>query len=221
MKLTRILITAFIAFAPTLAFAQSSIPTEVRTQMVQASSPQAAGTPIGVPVAVVQQPAAPQKITIAGGDLAAELINWLALVFGAPVAGFVVMWARALAKKAGVDMSDAMGAKLDDMLQRGITQAAAKAGHDLQGTLQVDVQNKLLQEAVQYAQAHGANTINDLAAGNSLLAPLKQVDPNDPQVQAALRARATALLDKMTPNTILNVGGNPAQAASSPTTGQS
>lgn len=145
------------------------------------------------------------------GTLSGELLNWLALVFGAPVASFLVLWLRALAKKVGVDVSQAMSDKLQDIFKRGLQIEAAKVGADLDGKLDVSVQNKLLAGAVEYAKAHGADTIKDLASGNSTLGFLKSFDPNDPKVQEALAARATAALNEITPEAVIHT--DPAQVA--------
>lgn len=162
---------------------------------------------VGGNVAVITLPS--EKTTFSVGTLGGELLQWLALVFGAPIASFIVLWVRAVAKKAGVDLSDAMSEKLQEILKRGLKVEAAKIGADLDGKLSIEVQNKMLAGAVQYAKDHGADTIKDLATNNSTLAFLKTVDPNDPKTQEALAARATAALSEITPEAVMHT--DPAQ----------
>lgn len=213
-KLAALAFSAFLFASPSGAFAQ--MPPASPAQAAQA---QGVYPPVGAPmpsVIVDQRP--PADTSFSFGTGASQLLGWLALVFGGPIASYAVLWLRALAKKAGVEMSQAMSDELQDKFKRGMTAEAAKIGADLDGKLTVDVQNKLLAAGVDYVKAHGINTVKDLSARNSALGFLKSFDPSDPKVQEALAARATTALNEITPNTVLATSAAATEAAKSATT---
>lgn len=166
------------AAAAPLAAQQSTAPTTA----VRADQPQGIGTPVGVPVAIVQQPA-----QIAVGSIAGDILQWIAVVFGPVISGAAVMLATKWLKKWGVDIKDADRARLDDLIQNGIANAAQAASVNLTAMPPVAVRNQLVASAVEYAKAHGADTLKSLGAP----------DPNDPKVIEALRARAADQINKV------------------------
>lgn len=183
-------------------------------QFAGSPPPAAAGGPVAVgqaqaqaqvdpnsgKVAIVVAPPNPAEASISFGTLGGQLLTWAALLFGGVIATFVVKWVQALAKKAGVDVSQAQSDKLNAMLENSIHLAAQKAETKLDGTMTVEVKNKVVADAVQYAKEHGADTIKDLAG----------VDPNDPKIQEALKARAAKALATVSPDAVLAPAASPA-----------
>jgi hypothetical protein len=181
----------FIAFTPSAALTQSvGGPVAAGQAMAQVDP--------GGRVAIVAVPPVPDA-SVSVGTLGGQLLGWIAAVFGTPIAMFLVAWVRAIAKKAGVEVSAAMGEKLDGIIENGIHAAAAKAQADLSGKMTVEIKNQVLAGAVAYAQTHGADTIKDLANNNSSLGWLKQFDPNSDEVKQALAARAARALNEIAP----------------------
>ena len=182
----KLLLAAFLFLAPAISFAQA-IPNA--TPPVAGMAPQIGVTP--TPIVIDQRPPADTSVSV--GTLGADVIEWLGAV-AIPVLGtFLTKWLMALAKKAGVELSQAQSDKLDGMIENGLHDALAKAGADLTGKLTVDVKNKAVADAVAYAQAHGADTIKAMSG----------VDVSDPKVTEALQARAAKLLNKIGPDAVL------------------
>ena len=203
MKIFKLIMIAFLLMAPVAAFAQPTPPISGSAQV----------DPLPGHVTIIQTAPAPSSTpaaTISVGTFSGEVLNWVAMVFGTPVAGFLILWLKALAKKAGIEVSQAASDKLDAIIVNGINIGAAKAGADLAGKMTVEVQNKVLADAVNYSKDHGANTISDLAASNGgVFSFLKGFDPNDPKVHEALAARATATLNTLSPDTVIAAASLP------------
>jgi hypothetical protein len=187
-----IIFAAFLLLAPVAAVAQAS-PPPASTGPVAVGQAMAHVDQQGQ-VAIVQAPA-----SVSFGSLGGELLQWLALVFGAPIATFITLWMKALAKRAGVEVTAAMSDKLDGIIQNGLMAGAHNIGADMKGRLNVDVRNDMVAQAVAYAQAHGADTIKDLSNSNTSFAWMKSFDPNSAAVQEALRARAAKVLNDVSP----------------------
>ena len=128
--------------------------------------------------------------TISVGTLAGQVLAWLSAVFIPVVGTFLTRWLIALAKKAGVEASQAMSDRLDQIIENGLHSGASTVQADLTGKLNVDVKNDVIRNAVQYAQAHGVETIKNLTGS----------DPTDPKVIEALQARATKVLANIGPD---------------------
>jgi len=134
---------------------------------------------------------APATVTVHGGDLAASFLEWLQAVFGAIFAGIGTLILVKIRQYFGLKTSEAQKAALQEIVTNGVNAAAAKAEAALKNnpTLDVNVKNVVAQDAVAYAQSHGAELIKALG-----------LDPNSGDAVDALKARvATAMNDKRTP----------------------
>ena len=134
------------------------------------------------------------------GSWLSDLLQGLVGIFGSVISVFLTKWVMAVAKKAGVDATQAMSDKLDAIITRGLHDAALRAGQDLTGKLNVQIKNQVVAQAVTYAQAHAAETVKDLVG----------VDINDPKVVQALQARAATALSAIGPDAVLAPKPTPA-----------
>jgi hypothetical protein len=141
------------------------------------------------PVTVTPAPAADFSI----GTWIADLLGSLVAIFGSVIATFLTKWVMAVARKAGIEASQAMSDKLDQIINNGLHNGAANLQHDLNGKLNVQVKNEVIAQAVTYAQSHGADTIKDVSG----------LDTNDPKVVEALQARAAKLLSNIGPDVVI------------------
>ena len=158
-------------------------------------------------VALVQAPSE-STTSFSIGTWIADLLGGLVALFGSVIATFITKWVIAVAKKAGVDATQAMSDRLDQIIENGLHAGAINLGHDLTGKLNVEAKNAVIANAVTYAQAHGADTIKSISG----------LDINDPKTVEALQARAAKALHAIgpdavlapTPTAVVNVkGGDP------------
>ena len=164
------------------------------TVSVPAMADVVASTPVPAPLDAAT--------SVSIGSWLSDLLQGLVGIFGSVISVFLTKWVMAVAKKAGIDATQAMSDKLDAIITRGLHDAALNLGHDLTGKLNVQIKNQVVAQAVTYAQAHGAETVKDLVG----------VDINDPKVVQALQARAATALNAIGPDAVL--APKPAPAAS-------
>jgi ATP-dependent DNA ligase len=150
----------------------------------------------GGKVAIVMAQAVPPTeptTSFSIGTWIADLLGSLVAIFGTVIGTFVTKWVMAVAKKAGLDATQAMSDKLNSIITNGLHDGAAKLGQDITGKMNVQVKNQVIAQAVTYAQSHAVDTIKDLGGG----------DMNDPKVVEALQARAAAALSTIGPDAVL------------------
>ena len=196
------LLLTLVFFAPLGADAQAPTATNAAATPAADMLPHVGVTP--TPIVIDQRPPADTSFSIGTGI--ADLLGTLAAIFGSVIGGFAVKWIKAVAARAGVQVSQDMSDKLDAIIENGIHNGANKIGADLSGKLTVTVKNQVAAEAVKYAQAHGVETIKSLTG----------VDPSDPKVIEALQARAAKALNTIGPDAILPLS-KPTQVAGSGT----
>ena len=129
------------------------------------------------------------ETTISVGTLASQVLNWIMVGF-TPVIGSVVVWilVRVL-KKLGIDATDALRLRLQEMIVNGLNISAKAAEGKLEGKLPVIVKGQIISDTVNYVQAHGAETIKALG-----------LDPQSGPAVDAIKARIeTAIADPMQP----------------------
>jgi hypothetical protein len=165
-------------------------------------APIAAPTP---PAAVVTPPAATappvtqntvtttgpvsSDTTISIGTLAGQVLTWAAAAFGSVAATVFTAWGVRLFKLAGVQMSDAARARLQDIIVNGLNVGAAAATQNLAGKDKIQIKNETVAQAIAYTQAHGADAIKQLG-----------LDPNSGAAIEAIKARIeTAIADPAVP----------------------
>jgi len=91
-------------------------------------------------------------------------VELLATAIAAPVAGILVLWLQAIARKIGVQITDADRARLDGIVQNGVLWAAARAGIALDGKLPLDVRSQIVADAADYTMTYGRDTLKRLKA---------------------------------------------------------
>lgn len=182
--------------APTLIFAQ--VPATIATDPGAAT---AQTTP-------VQQPAGPRTTTIQTndtvkvgfdyGNLLAQIIGWLAVVFGPILATAGAALMVKLLRNAGVDNAAMLSSQLQQTIANGLNAGAAEAQRRTSGLTPIEIKNQAVAFAIQYTLDHRAETIKALG-----------LDPKDGATVKAIQARIeTALVDPATPtNPILQPAG--------------
>ena len=154
---------------------------------------------VQAPPVVVAPPAEPAT-SVSLGSWIADLLGSLVAVFGSVIATFLTKWVMAVAKTAGVNATQAMSDRLNDIIARGLHDGALRLGQDITGKLNVQVKSQIVAQAVAYAQAHGADTVKNLVG----------VDIHDPMVIQALQARAATVLSGIGPDAVLASKNAPA-----------
>jgi hypothetical protein len=154
---------------------------------------------VQAPPVVVAPPAEPAT-SVSLGSWIADLLGSLVAVFGSVIATFLTKWVMAVAKTAGVNATQAMSDRLNDIIARGLHDGALRLGQDITGKLNVQVKSQIVAQAVAYAQTHGADTVKNLVG----------VDIHDPIVIEALQARAATVLSGIGPDAVLAPKNAPA-----------
>lgn len=139
--------------------------------------------------AVVSAAHAADAVTVNTGDVASSALAWVATVatgvVGTAVTTLLVRWFTHL----GVQVTDEMRARLQDIVVNGLNLAAKELEQSLIGKGQVEVKNAVAARTVRYVQEHGADTLKALG-----------LDPMSPAATEAIRARIeTAITDPRAP----------------------
>jgi hypothetical protein len=149
-------------------------------------------TPVPHPMGIgVSSAPTTTTTTISGGDLAAQIIEWLKLAFGTVIAGIGTQIIIKIRTYFGILTTDAQKAQLQALAVNAVNAAASKAEDTLRANphLDIDVKNAVVQDAVSYVQAHGSDVIKALG-----------LDPKSGDAVDAIKARiATAMNSDQTP----------------------
>lgn len=128
---------------------------------------------------------------VKGGDLAAQVLEWLQVAFGSTAGGaFLWVVVRGL-KYLGIQITEAQKSQLQAIIVNGLNAAAARAEANLRANpnLDIPIKSQIVADAVSYTQDHGAETIKALG-----------LDPKSGEAIDAIKARIeTALNDPKTP----------------------
>ena len=155
-----------------------------------------AQTTIGTTPIVTVAPAATQNTvqttgpvtsdtTISVGTLAGQVLTWAVTAFGSLLATIFAAWGVRLFKIAGVQITDAARVRLQEIILNGLNEGAKTEAANLVGKDQVQVKDAIVTKAVNYVQAHGADTIKQLG-----------LDPTSGVAIEAIKARIeTAIND--------------------------
>ena len=138
-----------------------------------------------------------------GGQILADIVAWGEAAFGTALAAVATAGIYKFMQWMGIQVTDGQKAQLQAIVVNGLNDAAAKAQTSLRSDVALDIntKNKIINDAVVYAQVHASDTIKALG-----------LDPDSGEAVEAIRARiATALNDPTTPT----------PPAITPTTGQS
>jgi hypothetical protein len=120
--------------------------------------------------------------TISVGTLAGQALTWVVAVFGVPIGGLITAWVYRLFRLAGIQMTDAMRARFQEIVLNGMHAGAAQAERDLAGRGTVAIHNEAVANTIAYARAHGADELKQMG-----------VDPSDNAVVDVVKARIAAL----------------------------
>lgn len=181
-----------VAPAPTIAVPIQQPPAPVQTEAVPAVTQSTVTTTVPVT----------SSTTISVGDLAGQVLTWAITAFGSLIATIFAAWGIRLFKLAGVQITDAARDRLQQIILNGLNNAAQNVTHDIAGKGQVDVKDAVVQQAIVYAQNHGADAIKQLG-----------LDPNSGAAVEAIKARiATAVADPSVPTPPILNGSNPIPA---------
>jgi hypothetical protein len=164
-------------------------------------APSPLGGPIGSP-GVTTMPSAPatqntitttapvsSETTISVGTLAGQFLSWIMVAFSGPIGGLAVWIMVRVLNNLGITASDAMRARLQEIVVNALNVSAPKVQAELAGKGQVEVKSAVVAQAVAYTQAHGADTIKALG-----------IDPMSATAVDAIKARIeTAIADPTTP----------------------
>lgn len=141
--------------------------------------------------------------TISVGTLAGQVLTWAATAFGSLLATVFAAWGVRLFKLAGVQMTDAMRDRLQEIILNGLNAAAKQETQNLAGKGQVEIKNAVVAQAVAYTQDHGAETIKALG-----------LDPKSGEAVEAIKARIeTAIADPTVPTPTVLDPAAPQKAA--------
>lgn len=130
-----------------------------------------------------------QPVMVDVGTLAGDVLTWVAAIIGPPLAGVIGLWLQRWAKQIGIDVADKDRKRLEEFVQNGIDLGVQQARERAEHLSDIEVRNRALALAVQYAQRHGRETLKRLGAP----------DPTSPEVEEALRARAARILNSVAP----------------------
>jgi hypothetical protein len=129
------------------------------------------------------------ETNISVGTLAGQFLAWIMVAFSGPIGGLAVWIMVRVLKNLGITASDAMRARLQEIVVNALNVSAPKVQADLAGRGQVEIKNAVVAQAVAYTQAHGADTIKALG-----------LDPTSGAAVEAIKARIeTAIADPSTP----------------------
>lgn len=177
--------------APSFAQAPPAPPNQIGSAQVGVSP---------IPIVVSQSPA-----VVDTGSIAGQALIWVVTVFGGAIGTVLTGFIYKLMQKAGVQASQAMREKLQDIAVNAINFAAAQAAQSLAGRGKLEIKNAAVAQAVVYVQEHGAETLKQLG-----------LDPTSPEAVQAITARIeTAIADPATPTAPV-LDGKPADAPAPP-----
>lgn len=206
VRLAALVFAASITVAHAETLTSTTTPPLVTPQTLQPNTP--TGQQIGVtnlPAPVILQSAPTAKLPL--GDYAGEILTWVVTTFGATIGAALTALLVKMLQNAGVQGAGLLRDKLDEIIVNGLNIAAKEAAAGLQGRGQVEVKNEIVRRAVQYAQAHAADTLKALGA-----------DPASAAAIEAIKARIeTAIADPSVPTPAILDGKTTTPANPAPT----
>lgn len=136
-------------------------------------------------VAPVQTPSA----VIDTGTIAGQAVAWMIATFGTTIGAALTALIIRYLKNAGIVGADLLRDKLQRIIVNGLNAGGKMAEDQMVGHGKIEVQNAIVAHAVDYVQAHGADTMKALG-----------MDPTSPEAIESIKARiATAVADPNVP----------------------
>jgi hypothetical protein len=142
--------------------------------------------------------------TISVGTLAGQVLEWVVAVFGAAMGTVATGWFYRLFKLAGVNLTDSMRARLQQIVLNGMHLGALEAQKQLACKGQIDIRNAAVAGTIAYVRSHGADELKQLG-----------INPNSNTLTEVVKARIAALAADPTVATppVLNPPGTPTVVA--------
>jgi len=185
-----ILAATLVALLVPGAFAQAPAPTSVPPASTESPVPPAAAIPAPATQNTITTTApVSSNTTISVGTLAGQFLAWIMVAFSGPIGGLAVWIMVRVLKNLGITATDAMRARLQEIVVNALNVSAPVVQSQLSGKGDVDLKNEVVARAIAYTQAHGADTIKALG-----------LDPLSGAAVQAIKARIeTAIADPATP----------------------
>lgn len=143
------------------------------------------------------------ETTISVGSIAAQALEWVGATFGAVIGTALTALIMKWFKLAGIQISDAARARLQEIVVNGLNASAKAAETELQGRGQVEIKNATVAKTIAYVQAHGADSIKQLG-----------LQPTEQAAVDAIKARIeTAVADPTVPTPAVMDAPEPTVAA--------
>lgn len=103
------------------------------------------------------------KVTVDVGLFGSQIIAWLVTTFGGVVSLALSAWLFTLIQKMRIQATETLRKRFQEIILSGISIGAAKAEENLRaGAPKIEIKNEAAATAVQYVQAHGAETAKKL-----------------------------------------------------------
>lgn len=110
----------------------------------------------------VESSGVPVKTTVSVGTLGSQVLDWVLVTFGSTIGlaatAVLMRWLKLL----GIQASDAMRDKLQQMVVNGMNLAGAWAEENMKDRGKVEIKNEIEKRTIAYMQAHGADTFKKL-----------------------------------------------------------
>lgn len=162
---------ALLLFSVAPMAAQTSVPTQSSGTQITTTAPVSSETTISI------------------GTIAGQALTWAATAFTGSVGLVLTAWLVRLFKLAGIQATDQLRARLQEIIVNGLNTVTAALAERMRGRDPVVVKNAVVAETVRYVQAHGAETIQALG-----------LDVQGAKAVEAIKARIeTAITDPLTP----------------------
>lgn len=96
------------------------------------------------------------------GSLAGQALTLIAAVFSVPVASLLTAWLYRLFTLAGVQVTDALRARLQAVVVNGLNSLAENAAANLKGRDASEIKQAVIKSTIDYVQRHAGDTITAL-----------------------------------------------------------
>lgn len=105
--------------------------------------------------------------SFSAGTAAGQVLTWVVTVFGVPIGGLVTACLYRLLQRLGINLTDAQRARLRQIVLNAMHLGANLTEQEIAGKGEVEVKNLAVAKAVNYAQAHGADTLKALVGSST------------------------------------------------------
>ncbi len=179
---------AAVLFLTVPALSQNPTPAPAPTEQ-----PVVLGAPTSAPAAtqntITTTAPVSSTTTISVGSIASDFLGWIVVAFSGPIGGLAVWIMVRVLKNLGITATDAMRARLQEIVVNALNVSAPVIQDRLKGQGQIEVKSAIVKDAIVYVQAHGADTIKALG-----------LDPKSGEAVQAITARIeTAIADPTVP----------------------